>query len=64
MNLLPLFVVVPLGTAFLTIIISKLWTRSADLIANCATVFLMVLSLYSLRFVGNTVTYYAGGWGG
>ncbi|MEJ2627774.1 MAG: proton-conducting transporter membrane subunit, partial [bacterium] len=62
MNLLPLFVVVPLGTAFLILIISKIWMRSADWIANCATVFLMAFALYSLRFVGETVTYYAGGW--
>jgi len=62
MNLLPLFVVVPLGTAFLTLIISKLWNRSADWLANIATIFLMAFALYYLRFAGQTITYFAGGW--
>lgn len=62
MNLLPLFVIVPLGTAFLSLIISKLWKRSADWIANIATIFLMGFAIYFVRFAGQTVTYYAGGW--
>ncbi len=62
MNLLPLFVIVPLGTAFLTLIISKLWKRSSDWIANFATVFLMGLAIYFIRYAGDTITYYAGGW--
>ncbi|MFO7889454.1 MAG: proton-conducting transporter membrane subunit [bacterium] len=62
MNLLPLFVVVPLGTAFITLIISKLWKRSADWIANIATIFLMAYAIYFIRFAGETITYYAGGW--
>lgn len=61
-HLIPLFVIVPLGTAFLALIISKFWNRSSDWIANFATIFLMGLTIYFIRFMGETFTYYAGGW--
>jgi len=62
MSLIPLFVVVPLGAAFLTPIFSKVWKGFPDWMGNLASGFLMGLSLWVLRFSGDTLVYYAGGW--
>ena len=62
MNLIPLFVAVPLGAAFLTPIFSKFWKGFGDWWGNLASAFLMGLSLYVLRFAGETLLYHAGGW--
>lgn len=62
MSLLPLFVVVPLGAAFLTPIFSKFWKRFPDWLGNLSSGFLMGLSIWVLRFSNKTLVYYAGGW--
>ena len=62
MSLLPLFVIVPLGAAFVTPIFSKFWKGFSDWWGNLASAFLMVLSLWCLRFSTETIVYYAGGW--
>lgn len=62
MNLLPLFVIVPLGAAFLTPILSKFWKGFPDWMGNLTSGFLMCLALWCLRFAPKTLVYYAGGW--
>ena len=62
MNLLTLFVIVPLGGAFLTPIFSKFWKGFPDWLGNITSGFLMGLSIWFLRFSEETFVYYAGGW--
>ena len=62
MSLLPLFVIVPLGAAFLTPIFSKFWKWFPDWWGNITSGFLLILSLWILRFSGDTIVYNAGGW--
>jgi len=62
MNWLPLFVAVPLGIAFLTPVLAKLWKGFPDIVGNLATGFLCLLSLWYLRFGQTTSVYYVGGW--
>ena len=62
MSLLPLFVVVPLGAAFLTPIFSKFWKWFPDLWGNITSAVLMGLSLWALQFSSDTFVYNAGGW--
>jgi multicomponent Na+:H+ antiporter subunit D len=61
--IVPLFVAIPLGLAFLIPLLSKLWRRSGDVLANCGTAALLVLSLYSIRLIsGSPLVYEMGGW--
>ena len=62
MNWIPLFVIIPLGMAFIMPIISKLWKGLPDLAGNVVTAFLAGLSLWAIQFSSQTFTYYAGGW--
>ncbi|UCG54899.1 MAG: monovalent cation/H+ antiporter subunit D family protein, partial [Dehalococcoidia bacterium] len=62
MNLLPLFVVIPLGAAFLTPILSKAWDKLPVALGLVANGFIMGLSIWILQFSSQTLVYYAGGW--
>jgi multicomponent Na+:H+ antiporter subunit D len=62
MSVMPLFIIVPLGAAFLLPIISKFWKGLPDLTGNLVTAFLMGISLWMLQFTGETSVYYTGGW--
>ncbi len=62
MSFIPLFVIVPLGAAFLLPIISKFWKGFPDIAGNLVTAFLMGISLWILQFAGETTVYHAGGW--
>jgi multicomponent Na+:H+ antiporter subunit D len=62
MNALPLFVAVPLGSAFLIQVLVRLYKNMPDWIANLVTVTLFGLSLSMIRFAGRTLVYYVGGW--
>jgi multicomponent Na+:H+ antiporter subunit D len=62
---LPLFVVIPMLTAFLVPVFSKLWPRLADLLANAAGACLLGLSAYAAAYMitgSPTVIYRMGGW--
>ncbi|MBN2465233.1 NADH/ubiquinone/plastoquinone (complex I) [candidate division WOR-3 bacterium] len=61
----PLFVIIPLASAFLIPLFAKLWQRSADLIANAVGAVLAGLSVYGALslFTGSQVLVYRlGGW--
>jgi len=62
MNAAPLFVVVPLGMAFLCLILSRLWKGMPDLVGNLTLGFLAVMSVRFLSFAGATGRYDVGGW--
>ena len=62
MNLLPFFVIVPLGAAFITPVFSRFWKGFPDWLGNLSSAFLMGLSFWCLRFTKDTLVYYAGGW--
>jgi len=62
---LPLFVVVPMTSAFLIPLFSKLWPRFADLIANAAGTALFALSVYGAIYLftdTQVLLYHMGGW--
>lgn len=64
-RILPLFVALPLAGAFLVPLLSKLWTRFSDLIANIVSAGLVVVSVYAWLFlrVGEVpLFYWVGGW--
>jgi multicomponent Na+:H+ antiporter subunit D len=61
----PLFVVIPMASAFLIPLFAKLWQRSADLIANAAAAALLGISAYgaaSLLTESQVLVYRMGGW--
>ncbi|MCM8801343.1 MAG: NADH/ubiquinone/plastoquinone (complex I) [Candidatus Omnitrophica bacterium] len=62
--ILPLFVVIPLGGAFLLSLIGKLDKRINDALANIATFSLLVLSVFAIRYplAGKVLVYKVGGW--
>lgn len=62
MNILPLFVIIPLGSAFLLPILNKIWKGFPDWIANLVSAFVMGLSIWMIRLDSHLVVYYAGGW--
>jgi len=62
MSLLILFVIIPLGTAFLIPVLSRFWKGLPDWLGNGVTLFLMGLSLWMIRFSGETLVYHTGGW--
>lgn len=59
-NLLPLFVAIPLGAAFLMPILGKFFKRLPDILANAVNFSLLILSFVVLD-IGTTV-YKVGGW--
>lgn len=61
MHIIPLFVAIPLGIAFLLPILGKFLKKSPDILANLACLVLLVLSLDAL-FLPDAV-YEVGGWG-
>lgn len=59
-GLIPLFVAVPLGLAFFSLMSSKIYKRSSDILAVLGMLFLLLLSL---RFIGtSTLNYLVGNW--
>jgi multicomponent Na+:H+ antiporter subunit D len=66
MQLIPLFVAIPLGIAFLLPILGKFWKRSSDILANLVNLTLLALSLISLHIthytLHNVLVYKVGGW--
>ena len=63
-HLLPLFVVVPLGAAFLIPILSRVWRGFPDWMGNGVTLFLMGMSIWAVQFSQSGLKYFAGGWDG
>lgn len=63
-NLLPLFVVIPLGAAFLISLFGKINKLISDCLANLATFMLVVLSLLSFSYdlSAGALVYKVGGW--
>jgi multicomponent Na+:H+ antiporter subunit D len=62
MNTLPLFVAIPLGTAFLVPVLAKLWKGFPDTAGNLAAGFLAGLSLWHIQVAQRTTVYHLGGW--
>ena len=62
--ILPFFVIIPLGTAFLISLLGKKIRNSGDILANLSGFSLLTLSLYSIPkvFVHKTLVYKIGGW--
>jgi multicomponent Na+:H+ antiporter subunit D len=59
-NVLPLLVVLPLGTAFLIPVLGLVWEKCAEALALIATALLVYLALQ--RIGADPVIYYMGGW--
>jgi multicomponent Na+:H+ antiporter subunit D len=66
MNILPLFVVIPLGTAFIISLSGKYSKRIGDILSNAACLGLLILSIYAIAIINrvpnNTLVYNVGGW--
>ena len=62
MSLITLFVIVPLGSAFLLPILNKIWKGFPDWVGNLASVFLMGLSIWMIQFARETIVYFVGHW--
>lgn len=61
MNIIPLFVAIPLGAAFLLPIVSRFSEKMSDILANISIFVLLVLSFFALN--PGTIVYKVGGWG-
>lgn len=65
-NILPLFVVIPLGTAFIISLLGKFSKRIGDILANLGCFTLLFLSFYTLNIIhktsNNILVYKVGGW--
>jgi multicomponent Na+:H+ antiporter subunit D len=65
-NILPLFVAVPLAAAFLISLLGKSSKRIPDLLSNLACLILLIFSLYTLNIIHKTLhnilVYKVGGW--
>lgn len=59
-RIIPLFVAIPLGAAFLMPILGRLWKRLGDVLANLTTLSVFVLSLAAIG--QNFAVYKVGGW--
>ncbi len=59
-KIIPLFVAIPLGAAFLMPILGRLWKRFPDILGNLATLSLFALSLAVIN--QNFAVYKVGGW--
>lgn len=66
LNLIPLFVVIPLGAAFLTSLVGKFIRRSSDVIAFIASLAMIIIAIYSRLAInsaaGKVLVYKIGGW--
>jgi len=62
MNVLPLFIVIPLGAAFLIPFLVKMWRRIPDLTGTLATLSLTVLAFRLTDKINTARVYYVGGW--
>jgi len=64
MMMLPFFVIIPLGTAFLISLLGKKIKNFPDTLANLGTLSLLVLSLYSVKLVSahKVIVYKVGAW--
>ncbi len=62
MNVLPLFVVIPLVAAFLMPVLSRAWNKFPEVCGLVVSGFIMGLSIWMLKFSTQTIVYYAGGW--
>jgi len=64
MKMLPFFVIIPLGTAFLISLLGKKIRNFSDILANLGTLSLFLLSMYSITLVNahKIVVYKVGGW--
>ncbi|MDP2940335.1 MAG: proton-conducting transporter membrane subunit [Candidatus Omnitrophota bacterium] len=64
MMVLPFFVIIPLGCAFLISLLGKKISKFADCLANLGSLSLLALSLYSVALVNNykVIVYKVGGW--
>jgi len=62
MNGIPLFVVVPLGAAFIIPIFSRWIKGFSDIAGNLICAFLMGLSIYFIQNAGQTQHYFVGDW--
>ncbi len=60
--LVPLFVVIPLGAAFLIPILSKVWRRFSEIIGGIASASILFLSGYFLFNLRSGIVYPVGGW--
>ncbi len=62
--ILPFFVIIPLGTAFLVSLFGKRIKNLGDILANLGTLSLLVFSLYSISLVAahKILVYKVGGW--
>lgn len=62
--ILPFFVIIPLGTAFLISLLGKKIRNLSDVLANLGTLSLLVFSLYSIRlvFAHKILVYKVGSW--
>ena len=64
MKILPVFVIIPLGAAFLISLLGKRIRNMPDILANLGTLFLLLFSLYSIPLVRiqKVLVYKVGGW--
>lgn len=64
MKLLPFFVIIPLGSAFLISLLGKRIKNFSDILANLGTLSLLACSLFSIKLVNayKIVVYKVGGW--
>ena len=64
--MLPLFVVIPLAAAFIISLIGKRFRQAGDILANLASLLLLVLSLFTLPVLNsnpsNALVYKVGSW--
>ena len=63
-NLLPLFVAIPLAAAFLTLLAARLNRRFSDVLGNLSTLSLLAMAvlLYFVRPFNQIMIYKMGGW--
>jgi multicomponent Na+:H+ antiporter subunit D len=62
--LLPLFVIVPLGAAFLTPILARFWKGLPDWLGNAVALFLAGFSIWMIPCSAEGLRFFAGGWNG
>jgi len=64
MKILPIFVIIPLGCAFLISLLGKKIRNFADILANLGTLSLLVFSLYTIPLVSihKIIVYKVGSW--
>ena len=64
MNLIPLFIIIPLAAAFLNSLLGKRIKRFSDVFSSLATLALLIISIYSVALVSKhtILVYKVGGW--